>query len=86
MAAFTKLKSGSWRVQVRRKSRYISETFLRRENARRWTTDAERQVDRDEAATASRTVRLNTFGDLVHLPSSTRKKLARRPVGRRMQP
>lgn len=34
MATYTKLGSGSWRVQVPRKGRYISETFLRREDAR----------------------------------------------------
>ncbi len=34
MATFTKLKSGSWRAQVRRKGWYVSETFLRREDAR----------------------------------------------------
>jgi len=41
MATYTKLSSGSWRVQVRRKGRYVSETFLRRDDARRWATDAE---------------------------------------------
>lgn len=38
MATYTKLSSGSWRVQVRRKGRYVSETFLRRDDARRWAT------------------------------------------------
>ena len=33
MATFTRLKSGSWRVQVRRKGRYVNETFLRRKDA-----------------------------------------------------
>jgi hypothetical protein len=46
MATFTKLSSGSWRAQVCRKDRYISETFLRREDARQWATDVEHQVDR----------------------------------------
>jgi hypothetical protein len=39
MASFTKLASGSWRVQVRHKGRYVSESFQRREDARRWATD-----------------------------------------------
>ncbi|TPJ76674.1 hypothetical protein FJ419_17490 [Mesorhizobium sp. B2-6-2] len=34
MATYTKLSFGSWRVQVRRKGRYASETFLRRDDAR----------------------------------------------------
>ena len=67
MATYTKLSSGSWRVQVRRKGRYVSETFLRRDDARRWATDAERQVDRGETPTKSRTARLKTFGELIDL-------------------
>jgi len=30
MATFTQLGSGNWRVQVRRKGRYVAETFRRR--------------------------------------------------------
>ena len=67
MATFTRLKSGSWRVQVRRKGRYVSETFLRREDARQWATDTERQIDRGETPHRSRTARLTTFSDLVDL-------------------
>jgi DNA-binding transcriptional regulator YiaG len=33
MASFTKLASSSWRVQVRHKGRYVSESFQRREDA-----------------------------------------------------
>jgi hypothetical protein len=33
MASFTKLASGSWRVQVRHEGRYVSESFQRREDA-----------------------------------------------------
>lgn len=67
MATYTKLSSGSWRVQVRRKGRYVSETFLRRDDARRWATETERQVDRGEMPTKSRIARLKTFGDLIDL-------------------
>ncbi|MFK0688095.1 hypothetical protein ACFX5Q_07805 [Mesorhizobium sp. IMUNJ 23033] len=67
MATYTKLSSGSWRVQVRRKGRYISETFLRRDDARRWATETERQVDRGETPTKSRIARLKTFGELIDL-------------------
>ncbi|NYZ16946.1 tyrosine-type recombinase/integrase [Azospirillum sp. RWY-5-1] len=67
MASFTKLPSGSWRVQVRRKGRYVSETFLRREDARQWAVEAERQIDRGEAPRDSRTARLKTFGELIEL-------------------
>jgi hypothetical protein len=30
MATFTRLRSGSWRAQIRRKGKYVNETFLRR--------------------------------------------------------
>ena len=43
MASYTKLPSGSWRVQVRHKGRYVSESFQRREDARRWATDIDRE-------------------------------------------
>lgn len=79
MATFTKLQSGSWRVQVRRKGRYISETFLRREDARKWALDAERQVDRGETPTASRIARLNTFGDLIDLHIADMKDVGKAP-------
>jgi integrase len=79
MATFTKLGSGSWRVQVRRKGRYISETFLRREDARKWATDAERQVDRGETPTGSKIARLNTFADLVDLHIADMKEVGKAP-------
>ena len=79
MATYTKLKSGSWRVELRRKGRYVSETFLRREDARRWATDAERQVDRGETPTPSRVARLNTFGDLIDLHIADMKDVGKAP-------
>jgi hypothetical protein len=33
IATITKLSSGSWRVQVRRKTRTVSETFIRYDHA-----------------------------------------------------
>ncbi len=34
LATITKLKSGSWRVEVRRKGKYVNDTFLGAESAR----------------------------------------------------
>lgn len=34
LATFAKLNSGSWRAQVRRKGKYVNETFLRRKDAK----------------------------------------------------
>jgi hypothetical protein len=47
-ATIARLKSGSWRVQVRRKGKYVNETFLRRKDAEEWGIDIERQIDRSD--------------------------------------
>lgn len=41
-------RPGPWRVQVRRKGRYIGETFLKRDDARLWVTEAEGRNDQGE--------------------------------------
>jgi integrase len=79
MATFTKLASGSWRVQVRRKGRYISETFLRREDARIWAQDSERDIDRGATPQPSRIARKNTFGDLIDLHIEDMKEVGKAP-------
>jgi len=67
MATYTKLSSGSWRVQVRRKGRYVSETLLRPDAARRWATGTVCQVDRGETPTKFRTAPKKLFGELIGL-------------------
>jgi malonyl CoA-acyl carrier protein transacylase len=39
VATFTQLASGNWRVQVRRKNRYVSEIFRRRKDGEDWALD-----------------------------------------------
>ena len=46
MASFTLLRSGAWRVQVRRKGAYVAETFLRKTEAQDWAREAEIAIDR----------------------------------------
>jgi integrase len=65
MATITRLASGSWRVQVRRKGRYVAETFLRHEHAREWATEVEHEVDRGKSPIATRARKAKTFGDLI---------------------
>jgi integrase len=79
MATYTKLKSGSWRAQVRRKGQYVGETFLRRDDARRWATDTERQVDRGETPRPSRIARLSTVGDLIDLHIADMEDVGKAP-------
>lgn len=79
MATYSKLSSGAWRVQVRRKGRYIGETFLKRDDARRWATAAEAKIDRGETPTPSRSSRVRTFGELVDLHIDDMKSVGKAP-------
>lgn len=66
MATITKLASGSWRAQVRRKGKYANETFRRRGDAETWTREVERRIDRGEPIQCDRHD-TNTFGGLIGL-------------------
>ncbi|MCB9960877.1 MAG: site-specific integrase [Hyphomonas sp.] len=67
MSSFTKLPSGNWRAQVRRKGRYVSQSFRRRKDAEEWALKMERRVDRGESVSARRPDDINTIADLVDL-------------------
>lgn len=67
MATFTRLKSGSWRVQVRRKGKYVNETFIRRKDAEEWALDVERRIDRQEPTGTRRSRDARSFADLVEI-------------------
>jgi hypothetical protein len=79
LAAFAKLPSGSWRAVVRRKGRYISETFRRKGDAQGWALEAERQIDRGSTPEPSRSARLRTFGNLIDLHIADMKEVGRAP-------
>lgn len=79
MASILKEKSGTWRVQVRRKGRCLSETFVRYDDAKKWGVDAERQIDRGETPTLSRVGKLRTFGDLIDLHIADMKEVGKPP-------
>ncbi len=81
MATFTKLKSGSWRAQVRRKGKYVNETFLRRKDAEEWALEVERRIDRGETAMAQRSRDTKTIGDLVQLHRDDLQEVGK-PIGR----
>ena len=67
MSSITKLPSGNWRAQVRRKGRYVSQSFLRRKDAEEWALKMERRVDRGESVSKHRPDLINTVADLVDL-------------------
>ena len=68
MPTYTKLKSGSWRVQVRRKRQYVANTFIRRRDAEEWAIDAERSIDRGTPIRRSKFhEQPRVFSDLIAL-------------------
>jgi integrase len=75
LATFTKLKSGSWRAQIRRKGQYLNETFLRRKDAEEWALDMERRIDRQEPAVTRKSRDAKLFGDLVALHRQDMKEV-----------
>jgi len=67
MATIAKLKSGNYRVQVRRKGQYASKTFLRKADAQSWAIEAERRTDQGRIIEAPIITGFNTFGQLIDL-------------------
>ena len=65
MATFVRLPSGSWRAVIRRKSRYASQTFALRQDARAWALEAERRVDLDDRPEGPKIAALDRFGGLI---------------------
>ena len=81
MATFTRLKSRSWRVQVRRKGKYVNDTFLRRKDAEEWALEIERCIDRGEPPIATSLRDAKTFGDLVRFHRDDLREVGKR-IGR----
>jgi hypothetical protein len=85
LATFVKLKSGSWRAVVRHKNKYVSRTFLRKDDARGWARDQERNIDQGRTPVTARAQRAQTFGDLIDLHIADMKadmKEVGKPPGR----
>lgn len=81
LATFTKLQSGSWRAQVRRKGRYVNATFVRRRDSEEWAREVERSIDRGEPTIARRSRDAKAFGDLVRLHREDLQEVGKR-IGR----
>src|SRR6516165_6495152 len=79
MATFTQLPSGNWRVQVRRKNRYVSESFRRRKDGEDWALDMERNIDRSGSPKPRVAVQARTFGDLIDLHVEDMQEVGRPP-------
>ena len=79
MASFTQLPSGNWRVQVRRKNRYVAETFHRRKDGEEWALDMECNIDRNGSPKPRTAVKARTFGDIIDLHVQDMHEVGRPP-------
>jgi integrase/uncharacterized protein (DUF433 family) len=79
VATFTRQKSGSWRVQVRRKGRYLGETFRRHKDAEEWALDMERRIDRGETPNGRSRVDPTTVAHLIDLHVDDMKAVGKAP-------
>lgn len=67
MAVIVKSPAGSWRVQVRRKNSYTSNTFRRHADAHAWALEAERTIDRGLDPKAINSKSVHKFADIIDL-------------------
>lgn len=67
MPSITKLASGNWRAQVRRKGSYSADTFRRRKDAEEWALNTERCIDQGITPKQRPNGPAKTFGDLIDL-------------------
>ncbi|PHR60355.1 MAG: integrase [Robiginitomaculum sp.] len=81
MATILKLKSGSFRVQIRRRGQYASKTFLRRADAQSWALETERRADRGESINAPKNSKTLYFRNLIDLHIADMKEV-RKPLRR----
>ena len=79
MATFTQLASGNWRVQVRRKTRYVAETFRRRKDGDEWALEMERNIDRNGSSKPRAARNVRTFGDLIDLHDEDMHEVGKPP-------
>lgn len=82
MATFVNLPSGTWRAIIRRKGRYISETFKLREDARRWATAQESAIDRGLAPMKTYVASKTSLAHLIDLHIDDLAD-AKKPIGGR---
>jgi integrase len=64
---------------VRRKARYVAETFRQREDGEEWALDMERNIDRGKGTKLRTPRNLQTFGDLIDLHDADMKEIGRPP-------
>ena len=66
---------------MRRKGKYVNETFRRRKDAEEWALEVERRIDRGESALARSSRDTKTFADLIKLHREDLQEVGK-PIGR----
>lgn len=79
MPTFKQLPSGNWRVQVRRKNSYVSETFRRFRDAEEWALAVERKIDLGVSPTKSALRDATTLSHLIDLHIEDMKEVHKAP-------
>jgi integrase len=79
MASLFKLPSGKWRAMIRRKGRYISDTFILRKDAEIWARRVEREIDLGQKPAPKKVAGIRTFGDLIDLHIQDMKEVGKAP-------
>ncbi|MEH2497198.1 hypothetical protein V1294_003677 [Bradyrhizobium sp. AZCC 1678] len=73
------MATGNWRVQVRRKTRYVAETFRRRKDGEEWALEMERNIDRNGSSKPRVIRNVRTFGDLIDLHDEDMREVGKPP-------
>ena len=79
MATFKQLPSGNWRVQIRRKNNYVSESFRRYCDAEEWALAVERKIDLGESPTKRARIDPTTLSHLIDLHVEDMKEVNQAP-------
>lgn len=67
MPTFSKLPSGRWRVQIRRRGHSVSKTFRLKTDAERWGLQQELRLESNDAPRSTGSAPLKTLGALIDL-------------------
>jgi len=67
MATIVKTKEDTWRAQVRRKGKYVSQTFRTKTEASLWSRDIEYQIDQGKEVATPRAHQVRTIDQLIDL-------------------
>ncbi len=77
MATFSKLPSGQWRVQIRRKRLFLSRSFRIKAQAEQWAREQEQLIDSGLAPSAASPESRETLASIIDLHFADLKELGR---------